>query len=299
MARKFMSIGKMTPDEWYAVPDNPRQRDTEAHARKAGKEHLKTDDPMHVLVHMARIVETGGNMKIDGHTRGKMWHDGTLTPKPATLQVVNWKCDTIEDAMVAYTRFDSQHAVETSGDKIAGAMHQHGIDFSSPLLSERRFGTGLQIAHQAAYGFTAYNRDQIYEIVLNWAEELEMFDDTEPTHFRWPGPLTGAALLLLRAYRNNAIPFLMAWQANAGSKAGPEMDAVMALDMFVRRIRLAKGGVATSRWLLVRAMIAAFLAWQAKAGYRLTATGNASSLRPLSDQMFKAWVAEMNAQRTA
>ena len=297
MARKFMSVTKMSPQEWHLVPDNPRQRDTAQHARKAVKHHLAADDPMHVLVHMAKIVETGGTMKIDGHTRGMMWHDGTLAPAPASLQVVNWKCDTIEDALDAYVRFDNQLAVETSGDKLAGAMHQHDIAFTSQLMTERRFGTALQIAHQAAYGYLAYDRNRIYDIVLNWKDELTMFDEmVQPTHFRFPAPLTGAALLLLRAYRHNAVPFLQDWQANTGSKAGREMDAIAALDIFVRRMRL-KGGSAIHRWTLVRAMIAAFITWQAKGGYRLSYTGNASSLKPLSDMMFRAWIADMNKGR--
>lgn len=53
---------------WFAMPDNPRQRDTENRARAASRKHLQSPHPTHRNVSAAQLPD-GRLVKLDGHTR--------------------------------------------------------------------------------------------------------------------------------------------------------------------------------------------------------------------------------------
>ncbi len=48
-----IKVRSLSVQSFIELPDNPRQRDTEVHARKAVKQHLAESSPTHVMVSAA------------------------------------------------------------------------------------------------------------------------------------------------------------------------------------------------------------------------------------------------------
>ena len=287
---KFTGVKRMTPEQWHQVPDNPRQRDTELHARRTHKTIHSAYSPDQARVVMAVIVDTGGDMKIDGHTRDLLWHEGKLPPPPEVIADV-WRVDTEEDAKELYTHFDNLNAVENVSDKIAGALRELGYEFESDLLTEHRFSSGLGLAQRLMFGFGSYDRNRVYQHVFDWAGELELLDSIGANANRFTVAITAGALILLRAYGRKAIPFLDAYSRNKGTKTDTDMDAIQALDIYVRNLIGKKG---QERQQIVRAMVSAFNGYTANATYKVTGHGNSTSLRPNNDANFRMWLAKVN-----
>src|SRR5882672_12509291 len=101
-------IMAMGPKDWAAIPDNPRQRDTVAHARRAAQTNLKEPHPTHLKVHMARLAD-GRCYKLDGHTRSYLWEIGKLEA-PQAVQVQVWDVADLDAAKELYNTFDSTAA---------------------------------------------------------------------------------------------------------------------------------------------------------------------------------------------
>src|SRR4029077_6653573 len=74
---------EMSVADWIQVAPNPRQRDTEKHARKA--KHLMTPQPTHRRVSMA-MTPDGRKWKLDGHTRALLWSRNQVE-RPESLNV--------------------------------------------------------------------------------------------------------------------------------------------------------------------------------------------------------------------
>jgi hypothetical protein len=285
---RYGGIVQMSATDWANVQPSPRQRDTEARARKAW--WLRTPDPVHANVNAARLPD-GTMYKIDGHTRGFMWgHD--QVPAPVVVYVTVWDCKTIEDAKDLYSKFDSQDAVETAPDKVYGAMREHRLEFKSELLASARFSSGLGIAQRFLEG--SFDRHGLHALLFDWAPQLKLLDQCNPTHRQFVAPILAGFLLLFRRYGEEVLEFCSAYQTGAGTKFDREMDAVQALDEYIARIRGKKAfwGEAM-RGEIVRAVISAYEAYRIGRNY-----STAGGVKPINNQSFQKWITEVkNGQR--
>lgn len=232
-AIEYVGLVEMTPREWATVLDNPRQRDTAAHAKRAT--HLLTPHPSHCKVNMAELPD-GRRYKLDGHTRSFMWVAGTVAA-PALLYVDVWHCRTLEDAKHLYSTFDSKSAVETTADQIFGAKKEANIVFESPHLKAGRFASGMTFANTFLHGQIETRRINTYDMVAMWKSELYMLDRCKPTARRFHTGITAAALLTFRRYGEDAVEFWTRFAAGAGKKAEGIVDPVQALEERMERRR--------------------------------------------------------------
>lgn len=254
---EFVDIVEMSADGWIAMEDNPRQRNTEHRASKAV--HLFVPLPLHVHLDAARLPD-GSMVKVDGHTRAWLWKNGKVA-KPDRVFVRRWRCRNMEEAKELYTLFDNQHAVETTGDKLFGAMRENEIKFISDLLSTRRFSAGLRIAQETFAGHSSFNADLVYESFRAWMPEFQMLDECAPRTRKFQSPVIAAALLTFRLFGEKAQEFWIKYQQGLGDKSAGRMDAVQALTE--RYGDIAKQGQfwgAKNRSYIIRVTIAAYQA---------------------------------------
>ena len=179
------NVIEMTAQEFIDTPDNPRQRDTERHARKALHGHLSESSPTHKLVAVASV---DGNVvcKLDGHTRAYLWEAGDLPlPDRGKVAAVVYACESIEEAAELYTHFDNQAAMEASSDRLFGACRETSLELTSSLLRPMNFSVALRLANGERSGRKQTTTE--YELVSKWSPELSNIDEWQlPTI---PGPM--------------------------------------------------------------------------------------------------------------
>jgi hypothetical protein len=216
-------IVQMTPAQWAAVPEHPRQRNTAARSRLA--KHLMALHPTHAKVDMVMMPD-GRRFKVNGHTRSYLWQNGAVLPPP-TLDVQCWIAETYSAVLDLYVTFDSKEAVESPMDRMYGAVREQGFEFQSDLLKSNRFATSMLRAHEFLFG---QSKGTTYAMVEYWKPELRLLDRCGPDRKRYLAGVGGAALCTLRRYGPEAIEFWTKYSENAGLKLTGEMDPVQALD---------------------------------------------------------------------
>ena len=220
---RWAGILTMTPDQWHLVRNNPRQRDTEKHAKKA--KHLLTLREDHREV-MAGRLPTGELVKIDGHTRDYMWHrNAPIGPRELIVRV--YDCVDINAAMELYSTVDNPAAVEGATDQVYGALREMGVHFTSPLLARAQFINALRQVTNDAYG-PKHGMD-VNSIVKEWLPELKLFDLCNPCKAAFVSPTVHAALMTFRVHGESALSFWEAYANGKGELTGGYMDAVQAL----------------------------------------------------------------------
>lgn len=120
-------------DQWLQFKDNPIQRNTEDHARKALKYHLSTYSPTQQCV--VGAVFNNVYYKVDGHTRSYLW-EHELLQKPEHVIVTIYTCTSFQQITDLYSCFDTNTAAETSIDKYAGACRLVGFEPKSSLIKK-------------------------------------------------------------------------------------------------------------------------------------------------------------------
>lgn len=213
----------MTPAKWATIPDNPIQRDTEAHARKA--KHLREPHDTHRKVEMAELPD-GRRYKIDGHTRSYLWAKGDLEA-PDMVEVTVWHLDNLQEVKEFYGTRDNRAAVDTTPDQIYGAVRDLKLTFNSNLLKSNNFASALTFASDLLYGTSA--RKTPYEGVKAWRAELELLDRCNPSRKVFYAALVTAALLIFRRYGESALEFWTRYADGKGIQDEESFDAVHAL----------------------------------------------------------------------
>lgn len=233
---QYLGVETLTVGEWSDVETNPRQRDTERHAKRA--RHLKTWHPDHALVVMAALPD-GKRYKIDGHTRAYLWTNDFPPPLGTEIFATVWACPSRAEVMSLYDVHDNQAATESKLEKIFGAMRQYDVQFSSPLLaSGNGLITGITLPSELAYGGEHSNINGGFK---SWLPELKLLDEVGPTGNKlFPAPMLAAAILILRRHGRNAIPFLYSYAHGQGTKSAGAVDAVEALTRYVEKVRAEK-----------------------------------------------------------
>lgn len=173
---------RMPLGTWFAMSDNPRQRDTENRARAALRKHLKTPHPTHRNVSAAQLPLPDGRMfKVDGHTRTFLWAAGKLAvPADGTVTVTVYPVRDLAEVMALFDTFDSPDAVMTSQDRIAGGKREHEVVLRSGCLSGTTslHATSLKMCDAIAlHGALEVQKSAPeHEIVGRWKPVLEMVD---------------------------------------------------------------------------------------------------------------------------
>ena len=228
----------MTVDEFIAIPDNPRQRDTARHAAKATRRHLKKFSPSHCCVAVASINDIPV-CKLDGHTRSYLWGRGNLDRPKGRLIVTAFQVDSMAEAAELYTHFDNTDAVEGSVDKLSGACRESGLVLISPLLSRHTFNTSLKFAH----GLTSGTSASEYLLIPAWAKAIDAVDKWQLPR----NPFKGSGLISLMFISvaagvfsvDTVGDFFCRYAKDMGQKNGKLRDGVQALREHMDSRRIA------------------------------------------------------------
>lgn len=283
-------IVEKTVEQWAAVEPNPRQRDTEARARKA--KHLRVLLPIHAHTNMA-VLPDGREIKADGHTRALMWTTGQTDRVPEAVFALAHPCRDMGEVTDLYMAFDSPAAVDNITDLLFGLCHEQGIVFESEFLNVYRFASGMAAAQQLYFGSLAYIREKVPEVLKLWTPQLLMLDKCGPTQHKFSTPATTGALLLLRAYGEAGQKFLNAFQHEQGTKGDGKMDAVQALHEYI--LNFKKPYSRATRGEMVRTIISTYQAYEAERGYAIDpkkGVAGSYGARPLTDRRFQQWLAD-------
>lgn len=166
-----VSVLYLSVPDWCSVPGNPRQRDTEKHAKKALRSHLRHASPEHAQVSAAQLPN-GQLIKLDGHTRAFLWENGLLEPPPQVLVSVV-RVENEDRAKELYKHFDNASATEHLADQIDGALREHQIVLRSGGFS-KLYASSLRQAN--ALVFPGEKRVDLYDIVGRWKPLLLAVD---------------------------------------------------------------------------------------------------------------------------
>lgn len=233
-------------EEWISIPDNPRQRDTERHAKKAYR-HLREWQPTHNLVSYAE-TGAGDRWKADGHTRCYLWahgHDEDVNmpiPQPSRIFADVYRVKNRAEAERLYLNFDGKGPVDTTIDEVHGALRAMGFEPVSPLLKSRKFGGALKYLFRIFNPSTEARRhpEFTYRVVGEFIDQIKLLDKCNPTQVMFPTGVTMGAILTLRKRGDRFVDFWARYATGEGNKIGREMDAVEALAHFVEKRRSQK-----------------------------------------------------------
>lgn len=218
----------MSVAAWIAVPDNPRQRDTEKRARVA-IQWLSTPSPTHHVVPAGRLPD-GSLVKLDGHTRAFLWARHQI-PVPVQVRVNIFRIRNLSEAAELYTHFDNIRAAEKATDRTFGAMREIGFEAKGSFVRRCNFAEALRGATAFAQGQVGRHDRTIreYELVRLWRPELELLDTLDPDPREFPGPLVCAFILSMRRRGGKAGEFWLRYKTKDGTRNGRERDSVQAL----------------------------------------------------------------------
>ena len=253
----------MSYQEWVALPDHPRQRNTEMHARRARRSHLKKDDPVHQDV-LALQGPDGVLYKLDGHTRTFLWESGHLK-KPKTLRVNLRIADSLQSFMDAYYKVDTGGAGKSSAQNLYGMCQERGLQFQSTKLRNGYFTSALDVAwgsrtRQMENATFAHKLD-------DWKEELLLADSCGIRNKDKNG-VVAAMLLSFRRYGDVVKPFWEGYIQDRGMKFGKEKDAVEAAAEAVRNSEVLGS---QSLLDLVERLLSCVVAWKEGRIFKLPA----------------------------
>lgn len=265
-----MQTETMTVDDFILIPDNPAQRDTKFHARRAMKGHLKNAAPTHCRVSIAR---KGKQMwKLDGHTRSYLW-DEMFLDQPNELIVDVYDVKNAAEAVELYNMFDNQAATETNTDKIQGACRLHGITVYKPTFLR---GCGLRTAlinvacvAQGHLGRTHMPTE--LELVGEFKHELQLilnekWDRTSQNDAPGtPSCVIATMLLTLKIHGNAAMSFWESYYLDQGTKTKTGRNGVQIAVDWIRTCRMKNELMSSSNYFRnMEVLLNAFALWNNK-----------------------------------
>jgi hypothetical protein len=226
----------MTLSEFREIPDNPRQRNTDLHLKKAVK-YLSSPSPAQTVVHVAELPD-GHMFKLDGHTRALFWEQNSDSA-PDYLSVMIYDVASIDDVMDLYTHFDNVQASEVSRDQWTGAWREIGFHPQNPRLQRGEGGYPLRMAHAGYCGLVGFSKESPYTIAHQWKGALILADKI--TDMRAKLVHVGIWAAMFATFKKDgtsALPFWQAYFAEAGTDDGKTFDAVKYL--LEKRVEVGK-----------------------------------------------------------
>ena len=224
---------KMKPDEWFKIKDNPKQRDTIAHAKKALKHHLSEYCETQSRIAAAELPD-GTRYKLDGHTRSAIWESGDLQA-PKILYCDLYIVQNMEQIQSLYNCFDNQHAAENATDRLASALNLHGVSNNSRVF--RAGGTTTALKTLYCLNTRGLVRIDVADAVLVFKKSLNIIDKANFSHFKFPAPVIAAMILTIHNDGANAINFWKDYSEDLGKKTPKKFDAIYCLSDFIRTAR--------------------------------------------------------------
>ena len=233
--------------EYAALPDNFFQRGIKERLKK--NRLIRTFDIMHADVVVCRFK--GKLYKVDGHTRCYVWMNGLSDRTPEVIHARVWNCATREDVKWCYDHYDNQAAVETSSDKLAGAMRSNEVVFNTDWLNKHAFFSALWYAQ--AFWVDVGRKQDPHDLFAAWLDELKLFDRCSPTPDMWQVPYMAGALIALRVYGEPAVGYFTQYQQQAGTTTRGLADAIQVLLNHHEVNKKAMGN--TARFEIARTMV--------------------------------------------
>lgn len=246
-ADSLVSVLYLSPDEWIAVPDCPRQRNTEKRVKKVLRGHLKKASLTQANVTAARLPD-GQLVKLDGHTRAYLW-EHELLAWPARVVVTVIPAKDMEEVLELYTHYDNSGATEHLADQLSGAMREHGVLLHSGCLSSL-YASSLREVN--SLGFSDKGMD-LYDIVGRWKPFLLTIDALQ--YGRVLAAVQTILLLSFIRYANRTQVFAVRefWdQFFAGSKASQDrrwLPSEALRHVLLVEKKLGAGAQSTDRWM--------------------------------------------------
>lgn len=199
------SFNSMTVLAFCALPDHPKQRPTERHAKKAAIRHLGSAHEAQRCVATATL--NGVKYKVDGHTRAFLWASEQLALPAGGLQVTEFACADIKELNGLYDTFDNPVAAEDSKDRLGGALRFFGIENSNPGLSDS-LTTALSLLT---------NGKPVLEACGLWETEIRLAMQIQNGNIGFGGAMTAAVLASIRRHGATVLPLWNAYRMNQGS----------------------------------------------------------------------------------
>jgi hypothetical protein len=222
-----MKMMQLSPTQWASIQDNPIQRDTERHALRAVRRHLRSGSETHKSVSAAMLPD-GTLVKLDGHTRSLLWQDGRL-PSPDFVWCTVYEVPSMEEAAELYKHFDNAGATENAGDRLSGAYRLHDISPKSQLL--------INGGVSSAFGIINGHTPDIYSWVGEFRCELGALDQLEIPLPKMSSPMLAAALLTVKRRKERALHFWAAYVNEHGTRIERESCGVLELLRLVQQWR--------------------------------------------------------------
>lgn len=244
----------ITYDAWYAVKDCPIQRDTERHARRAVKKHLKEATATHSSVNAAELPD-GTLYKLDGHTRSYLWQKGLLDKPSAQLIMMTYSVNDVNEVKELYKQFDNASAMEGGKDKVSGIYRDIGLQPKSNAVEFGGVVTALKLI--SSYDESKVTRDfDMYEELPKWRDALIQMDSLDSNTKKMTTPIIAAFLITYKLYGKDSNEFWHNYANDLGVKKGGARDGVQALTELIESKRLSRQnlGQANNRESLAKAI---------------------------------------------
>jgi len=214
---------EMDTDTFIKIQDNPIQRDTVNHAKKAVKRHLKEYTEPQRVVAIAQLTGSKKRWKVDGHTRSLLWDSGKLKA-PTTVYVTVYHISNEEELIELYSHFDNKDAAETRQDQLTGALNYLKISGISRMRTHKLgilsaitlIDRALKRSNEDA---TVLVRISPYKKELTALLEQGWMYNTKQGQPGTPSCVTGTFLILSKLYGNDCLGF---W---SGYNTGKGMDS--------------------------------------------------------------------------
>lgn len=195
---------RMPFHEFAAVQRNAHQRNEDLR----GTAHLKVPQIEHTIVQMLLDRRNGAFrvMKINGHTRTKIWKETpSIAPSHVLVDVyelLDPDLDFDAEALRLYNSHDSRNAVKTPAHTVQGTLNALGISMNTRWLAAGQFSEALKVAETfLPTRDHSIKKVGIGGLIHHFREELIAFDGIDPVKQRFVTPFAAAALLMLRMDR--------------------------------------------------------------------------------------------------
>lgn len=243
----------MSPQEWYEVADNPRQRDTVRRAERAT--HLRVLHPSHAVVHMAELPRQKGEAKgtvhrykVDGHTRAYVWQNNLSDEVPEEVIVHVYEVDDLDEVKRLYEDFDSPLAGKNTVDYVFGAYRETEFMPKGEVLKAARITQGLKMVEAILEGSSTATRlsrggrtvTPVFSLIQKYLPQLKALDPIASTRGLWSTAMITAFVLTHLQHGSDCLEFWDKFEKDEGTRTGGAMDGVQALREEVNRRRITK-----------------------------------------------------------
>ncbi len=241
---------ELSTEQWAALPDHPRQRDTQRQASKAHwtQARVAQGPALEALRSVVAAELEGRIYKVQGHTRGLLWTTGKL-PDPGTVFATIYRCRNREELNNLRATFDTQSAAETMFDRVSGAYREQHLTLTSKRLRNGTIVDALSIAMRGfARGDDTSSKEDfdVYEAVRVFAPELRLLDTVDPQPETFHTGIVAAALLSL-ALDPSTLEFFDRLSRAQGSKKDGLLDPIEGTLWIINRIKRQRSGWLKSR----------------------------------------------------